>query len=75
MMTGRSRVMPAASAASWEFLPSFRWSFAKVIIRMLLDVATPMLMIAPMSDGTLIVVAVRKSIHRIPASAPAKPSG
>ncbi len=49
-----------------------RWSLAKVIIRMLLEVATPMLMIAPISDGTLMVVPVRKSIHKIPARAPGR---
>ena len=37
---------------------------------MLFDVATPMHMIAPISAGTLIVVCVRNSIHRMPASAP-----
>ena len=39
---------------------------------MLLEVATPMHMIAPISAGTLTVVPVRYSIHTIPASAPGK---
>ncbi len=37
--------------------------------RMLLAVATPMVMIAPVRAGTLKVVAVRNSIQQIPASA------
>ncbi len=36
---------------------------------MLFAVATPMHMIAPVSDGTLIVVCDRNSIHTMPASA------
>ena len=39
-------------------------------MRMLFDVATPMLMIAPISAGTESVVPVEKSIQTIPASAP-----
>jgi hypothetical protein len=38
--------------------------------RIELAVATPMAMIEPMSEGTLIVVPVRNSIQRMPASAP-----
>ena len=37
---------------------------------MLLEVATPMLMTAPMSEGTLSVVRVKKSIQTIPHNAP-----
>ncbi len=37
---------------------------------MLFDVATPIDMIAPISDGTLNVVSVRNSIHSTPANAP-----
>ena len=36
---------------------------------MLLAVATPMVMMAPVSAGTLSVVPVRNSIHAMPASA------
>ncbi len=39
---------------------------------MLFDVATPTLMIAPISDGTLMVVCVRNSAQRMPAMAPGK---
>ena len=53
-----------------RLLPSARSSLAKVTSRMLLAVATPMHMMAPISDGTFKVVCVIKSIHRIPASAP-----
>ena len=68
--TGRSRVDPAARAALRASCPSRRWSLAKVTIRMLLAVATPMHMIAPIRAGTLRVVRVRNSIQRMPASAP-----
>ena len=51
-------------------MPVARWSLAKVTSRMLFAVATPMLMIAPISDGTLNVVCVTNSIQRMPASAP-----
>jgi hypothetical protein len=37
---------------------------------MLLAVATPMLMIAPIIDSTLKVVCVKNSIHKMPANAP-----
>ncbi len=37
---------------------------------MLFAVATPMHMIAPVSDGTFSVVRVSNSVHRMPASAP-----
>ena len=39
---------------------------------MLLEVATPMHMIAPIKAGTLTVVWVMYSIHAIPATAPGK---
>ena len=39
---------------------------------MLLEVATPMLMTAPMREGTLRVVRVRKSIQTIPHNAPGR---
>ena len=39
---------------------------------MLLAVATPMHMMAPINDGTFNVVCVTNSIHRMPASAPGR---
>jgi hypothetical protein len=74
IITGRKRVKPAASAASNAFLFSCaqRSSFAKVTTKMLFAVATPMAMIAPISEGTLIVVPLRNSIQMIPHSAPGK---
>ena len=42
-----------------------RSSLAKFTSRMLLAVATPMAIIAPMRDGTLSVVPVMKSIQTI----------
>jgi hypothetical protein len=54
--TGRNRVNPAASAASAGASPASRRSFAKLTTRMLLAVATPMHMIAPVRAGTLTVV-------------------
>ena len=51
-------------------MPSSRWSFANATSRMLFAVATPMHMMAPISDGTLNVVWVTNSIQTMPASAP-----
>src|SRR5258705_148697 len=71
MITGRNRVVPAAIAASVDVDDaSFRWSSAKVMSSTLFDVATPIAMMVPMSDGTLNVVWVTNSIHRMPAIAP-----
>ena len=68
--TGRKRVKPACRAASRADLPSLSCSRAKDTIRMLLAVATPMHMIAPVSDGTLRVVWVKSKIQQMPARAP-----
>ena len=70
MHTGRSRANPASTAASAAVRPARRWSSANVMSSTLFAVATPMAMIAPMSDGTVNVVCVTYSIHRMPASAP-----
>ena len=64
------RVWPADSAAARASMPSSRWSLANTTSRMLLAVATPMHMMAPISEGTLKVVWVRNSIQTMPASAP-----
>src|ERR1700722_5893402 len=70
--TGLMRVAPASRAALTGSKPSFmRWR-AKDTIKMLLAVATPMVMMAPVNAGTLKVVAVRNSIQQIPASAAGK---
>ncbi len=64
--TGRMRVAPASSAALTGPKPSpMRWR-AKETTRMLLAVATPMVMMAPVSAGTLKVVPVSSSIQQIP---------
>ncbi len=39
---------------------------------MLFDVATPTLMIAPISEGTLMLVCVRNSAQRMPAMVPGR---
>ena len=39
---------------------------------MLFAVATPIAMMAPISEGTLSVVCVINSIHRMPANAPGR---
>src|SRR5947208_5771756 len=72
MTTGRNRVKPAESAASCEFfgLSPQRSSLAKLTTKILFAVATPMAIIAPMSDGTLRVVPVMKSIQMMPHNAP-----
>jgi hypothetical protein len=67
--TGRMRVAPASSAADSGGTPAASRSRAKDTSRMLLAVATPMVMIAPVSAGTLSVVPVRNSIQAMPASA------
>ncbi len=67
--TGRKRVKPASSAALMESLPSCIFSVAKLTTRILLEVATPMHMMAPMSAGTLRVVCVKNKNHAMPASA------
>ena len=50
MITGRSRVIPAARAASWAL-----WPFAPIVgegdQQNAVGGCTPMLMIAPMSEG------------------------
>ena len=68
--TGRTRAWPAASIASCAESSVSRSSLANVTIRMLLAVATPMHMMEPIKEGTLSVVPVRNSIHRMPAIAP-----
>ncbi len=50
--TGRKRVRPASSAAATASSPPSSRSRAKLITRMLLAVATPMHMMAPVSAGT-----------------------
>ena len=74
MRTGRrKRVIPASHAALRASCPLLALIVGeRGIIKMLFDVATPMLMIAPISAGTESVVWVAKSIHTIPASAPGR---
>jgi len=69
--TGRMRVYPAATAACSAGMPSSICSRAKLTIRIELAVATPMHITAPVSDGTLNVVRVKRRNQQIPASAPA----
>jgi len=67
--TGRMRVAPASRAASAGDAPScWRWR-ANETRRMLFAVATPIVMIAPVSAGTESVVPAMKSIQAMPASA------
>ena len=63
---------PASSAALKASLVSAKRSLAKLMIRTLFAVATPMLMMVPISAGTLSVVCVRYNIQQIPASAAGK---
>ena len=70
MTTGRMRTKPASNAASRADLPSFNCSRANDTIKILFDVATPTLMIAPVSEGTLSVVRVNNRIQQMPAKAP-----
>ena len=70
--TGRSRVVPADKAASKALCPARRYSRAKVTSKMEFAEATPIDMIAPMTDGTLRVVPVTNSNSKIPTPAPGK---
>src|SRR5207253_931448 len=70
MITGRSRVRSALSAAVTGSAPSRRRSRAKVTTMMLFAVATPMLISVPIKAGTLSVVPVTKRPHTSPASVP-----
>src|SRR6202007_346540 len=72
MMTGRIRTKPASTAALWALLPSFICSRANDTIKILLAVATPIHIIAPVREGTLNVVCVNRSIQQMPASAPGR---
>ena len=67
--TGRKRVKPASMAAVNGSSPSASRSRAKLTTRMLLAVATPMHMMAPVSAGTDSVVRVMNNIQTMPASA------
>ena len=69
MSTGRKRVKPASIAAVTASAPSASRSRAKLTTRMLLAVATPMHMIAPVKAGTESVVRVMNNVQTIPASA------
>ena len=65
MITGRkSRRSPPSSAASSALAPrDARCSLAKATMRMLFAVATPMLMMAPISDGHAESVVLRDVEH------------
>ena len=62
--TGRSRVVPAESAASKALMPALRCSRAKVTSRIEFAEATPIAMIAPISEGTLRVVPVTNRMQQ-----------
>ena len=63
--TGRKRVNPAATAASPADSPAANCSFANDTTRMLFAVATPMHMMAPVSDGTLNVESLMGTIMSV----------
>ena len=67
--TGLMRVLPASKAARTGSSPSSRRCRANATIKMLLAVATPMVMMAPVRAGTLKVVPLKNSIQQMPASA------
>ena len=69
MSTGRSRVNPAATAASAAEYPLAILSSAKVTTRMLFAVARPMHISPPIRAGTLIYVWVRYSPQHTPDNA------
>src|SRR5258707_4564841 len=67
--TGRKREAPASNAADVALAPAAIRSRAKLITKMLLAVATPIHMIAPVSAGTESVVPVPNRIQTMPANA------
>ena len=67
--TGRIRVEPASSAADNGGTPARNRCNANDTTRILLAVATPMVMMAPVSAGTDKCVPDKKSIHAMPANA------
>src|SRR3984957_17145290 len=69
MSTGRKRVKPASYAACSGVAPWSSRSRAKLTTRILLAVATPIHMIAPVRAGTLKVVWVINNIQAMPATA------
>ncbi|MNV99667.1 hypothetical protein D3C71_1950590 [compost metagenome] len=72
MITGRKRPTPASKAAARAVFPSWSSSRARLTTRMLLAVAMPTHMMAPVNAGTLTVVRVAKSIHAMPDRATGK---
>ena len=70
--TGRKRPAPACSAASAGATPAAALA-RRLTTVMLLAVAMPMHMMAPVKAGTLMVVWVANSIQAMPASAPGSP--
>ena len=67
--TGRNRARPLRMQPPVAFTPAAICSRAKLITRMLLAVATPMHMIAPVSAGTESVVPVANRSQTMPANA------
>ena len=67
--TGRNRTNPASCAASSAVRPCATSSFAKLTIRMLLAVATPTHMMAPVSAGHADRGPDANRIQMMPASA------
>ena len=67
--TGRNRVAPASSAAASGDSPASSRSVANDTTKILLAVATPIVMMAPVNAGTLSVVPLKNSIQAIPAKA------
>ena len=78
MIMARAVMMHGAQAGEARFQRRLGGRFPRPIFfgeemtRMLLAVATPMHMMAPVKAGTLRVVPVRNNIQTMPASAPGK---
>ena len=70
MITGRSRPAPACQAAARGSRPLRKLFRANVTTSTEFDVATPRLMMAPISAGTLSVVCASHSPQTTPAAAP-----
>jgi hypothetical protein len=72
MITARRRVVAASMDAIIGDMPAERLSLANVTTSTELAVATPRLIIAPISAGTLKVVWVRWRPQSTPAAAPGR---
>ena len=68
MIIGRARLWQASISASYRFMPSRRATMAYSTSRMEFFVATPIIMMSPMSDGIEKLLPVTRSATKAPPS-------